>query len=337
MSRLLSRTLHDAVDPGRPDAELAVDALAGRIRRRRAARAGGRAAVGVGAAGAVAIGGVQLADREGATTAAGVSPADLCGVTVESLPPDPDPTWLALGQGVDVHRTLQQHLRAPDVVLGTDLGVSDPHWLQFALVRRNDDGDAPREGTQVLLARDGRVVAWGEDGTPGDERWRLQSVPDPATSGVWETGTVFVSPQPCDDEDAVPAGRYDVYVAQAPGTGFAGPWTTEVSTPPRGVALPAGFPTGLPLPEATLLDATERPDGGWSFTLRAVGVDPAGDAQRSLESGAGAPTYLDPETLDDDRFPSGAFVSPDGRWLVWFGVEASGDGGMLLRYDVAPR
>lgn len=336
MSRLLSRTLHDAVDLGRPDADLAVDALAGRIRRRRTARAGGRAAVGVGAAGAVAVGAVQVAERQGATVAADGSGADLCGVAVESLPPDPGPAWLALGQGVDVHRTLQQHLRRPDRAIETHLGVSDPHWLQFALVRRNDDGDAPREGTQVLLAQDGRVVAWGQDTMPGDERWRLQSVADPAASGVWEAGTVFVSPQPCDDTDAVPAGSYDVYVAQAPGTGFAGPWTTEVSRPPAGIAVPAGFPTGLPLPEGTLLDAIERPDGAWSFTLRAVGVNPGADAQAALE-GEGAPTYVDPETLQDDRFPSGAFVSPDDRWLVWFDLEASDDGGMLLRYDVAPR
>lgn len=284
----VKRYLFDAVDPGRPDAELAVEALAGRIRRRRAVRAGGRAAVGVGAAGAVAIGGVQLAERA-STSPAGDTTADLCGAAVGSLARDPDGTWLALGSGVDVHRVLQQHLPEAEQRPETHLGVADPHWLPFAIVRRDDDGDGPREGTQVLLARDGHVVAWGQDTTPGEERWRLETVPDRAVSGTWESGTVLVEPQTCDGSATLAAGTYDVDVAQAPGTGFSGPWTTEIVAPPAGVALPVDFPTDAPLPDDTVLDATQRPG-------------PAARPERTCLRRAGGPATCGSARAPGDRY-----------------------------------
>lgn len=281
----VKRYLFDAVDPGRPDAELAVEALAGRIRRRRAVRAGGRAAVGVGAA---AIGGVQLAERA-STSPAGDTTADLCGAAVGSLARDPDGTWLALGSGVDVHRVLQQHLPEAEQRPETHLGVADPHWLPFAIVRRDDDGDGPREGTQVLLARDGHVVAWGQDTTPGEERWRLETVPDRAVSGTWESGTVLVEPQTCDGSATLAAGTYDVDVAQAPGTGFSGPWTTEIVAPPAGVALPVDFPTDAPLPGDTVLDATQRPG-------------PAARPERTCLRRAGGPATCGSARAPGDRY-----------------------------------
>ena len=73
----LSRTLHDAVDPGDAGAAFDVTTLSGRVRRRRAVRAGVRGAVGVGAAGAVAVGGVHVAGTgEGPVTVVPGTPGE---------------------------------------------------------------------------------------------------------------------------------------------------------------------------------------------------------------------------------------------------------------------
>lgn len=113
----LRHTLHDVVDPpaghlpvaarGMSGADdLMVGALTGRIRRRRVVRTGGRAAIGVVAAGVLVAGGMELAGREAPAPAdTPIEPAinaiPLPGVD-RWVPPleDEDPTmgrWLDLG------------------------------------------------------------------------------------------------------------------------------------------------------------------------------------------------------------------------------------------------
>lgn len=344
MSTALSRTLHDAVDPGRPDADLDVAALSDRIRRRRAVRSGTRAAVGVGAAGAVALGSVQvLGSSDGGVGPAGTDRSDaaLCGTDVADLPLDTSGSWVVLGPDDDMSAAVASVSGTGPAWDGGDLGTADRSSVGFAMLRAVGP-DTPRPGERMVLVQGGEVVAWGRDDRDVDLRWNeLDTTPSAAAPGRWEYGTAWVAPRACDGDASVPVGSYDAYIAQPGGATFVGPSPVDlVAAPPAAAVLPEGFPLDdVPLPDGVLMSASDNPEGGWRVGVRVVG-DAVGDAYDPLVAAQTeflepSDPYRAPGGVDPDRFPDGAFLVRD-RWLVAITTAPTDDGAVLLTYDVVP-
>jgi hypothetical protein len=170
----LPHALHDAVDgPARPGvphphgAALDTARLASRIRRRRAVRAGVQGTVGLGAAGAVALGGIQLARPDASVLPAaqpGAAPGT-CGSSLDALlgsatdgPLELD--LAAAGAGIRSAGDGSWRRDSP-----TDLGVLRGRELTLAVVSQDDSTGSgptlrlPSDGLHLVVVHDGTVVS----------------------------------------------------------------------------------------------------------------------------------------------------------------------------------
>ncbi|MDC7123458.1 hypothetical protein OMK64_18155 [Cellulomonas fimi] len=150
MSIDLSTALHDLVDGRRADGPAPVDVprVRSQARRRRVAHLGARGAVGVGAAGAMALGATYLAGARDART---VLPSDPdaapgeCGSSVAGLGRTPDPT-LGLARSSWSDPGFQAMVSRPDAVpVPGDLGtyVGREVWVQAVSSRPQDGAGEP--------------------------------------------------------------------------------------------------------------------------------------------------------------------------------------------------
>jgi hypothetical protein len=163
--------LHAAADE-LPTDGLHADALAGRVRRRRAARTVTRSAVGVGAVGALAFGAAQLQSVPQAADSAAES-ADLGAPAEPTLEPQagaaPGTCGWAVAAGVqDDGSTITTSTTTGAVratVLPADTATADPTaggTLDAAVMFGSDDEDPAKltaDGVTLFVTQDGVVVA----------------------------------------------------------------------------------------------------------------------------------------------------------------------------------
>lgn len=268
MSTDLSHTLHSTIDGEPAGVPTAFDMarVRSRARRRRVARTATRGAVGVGAAGAVALGAVHVArgttDRAPLVPAVAGAPAGTCGsdaTALADLPPDGTLRLGAEHDGVVSLSSAQEDLDEPatrvvgsTVTLHADLATSG----------------SPTPFLRVLAVRDGVVVGASTVGT--------DPVRPPADPEVpWSSATpLTVDLTTCDvpghpGGDLLPAGDYTLWAARDAGpltagvSTVAGPWALRVAdrTPVSG--LPADFPEEVGLVPGRLVTARHEADGSW--------------------------------------------------------------------------
>ncbi|WP_199424292.1 hypothetical protein [Actinotalea solisilvae] len=245
MSIDLERSLHDLARSVHDD-DLAtrmsgqVHHMVVRIRRRRAARHAATGVVGVGAATAVVVGGLQLAGGGRSGTAQVVWSADAWGCAeAPDVPAVADggvpaallvdhPVAAATGSSLDVHVTVGTELPAPDDPAGQVIGLT--------------------EAPVALLVRDDVVVAQGQVVTTAE------SFPPQHTVALALDGCLA-------PHDALPTGSYTLVVRQVADLG-AGPVTlesrtalevtaTEAEARALQAAVPTSAPTAAPSPAPT--------------------------------------------------------------------------------------
>ncbi|KQR17106.1 hypothetical protein [Cellulomonas sp. Leaf334] len=192
MSPDLTRALHDAVDTGPDDSPFSVDALTGRIRRRRTVRAASRGGVAVGAAGAVALGAVWMGGRAPSSALPAARPdaaQGTCGSPVAAFPPatgspvtllpgtsDPFASVGALAPGesaarltgrtfvgqVAVALSPEQSFNASAVAQGETEAALQQLQAALALARRQAAAGRPTLDAQGIAELEGRVARAGE-------------------------------------------------------------------------------------------------------------------------------------------------------------------------------
>ncbi|OJV78542.1 MAG: hypothetical protein BGO37_07470 [Cellulomonas sp. 73-92] len=305
MALNLGQTLRDAVDGpsldelvGEDPADLDLPALSARIRHRRRARAATRSAVGVAAAGAVALVGVQGLDRRGVESS-GTVPApgevlqQLCGVDITRVARLDGPRLAQAGAPVVVDAAGGAAVDGAVSQLGTFVGRT----LTAIAVGPTDA--APGE---LTLTRNGTVVAVGTA--------RIGASVLSAAGSAGQTASVVSSdlapcPTPAGTPTRVPAGTYSVQYVwdRAAGGGLvrssAGSWTVTLLDQPGGVTLPAAFPSDeVPVVTGRLVSVTSNTssdDGSttaWTVQVGVAGDDGATRAAAALRA-AGA-TVADP-------------------------------------------
>lgn len=312
MALNLGETLRDAVDGpsldelvGEDPAAFDLPALSARIRHRRRARAATRSAVGVAAAGAVALAGVQGLDRRGvdaSPSALDQTLQRLCGVDVTQVPRvdgaglaratapvsidarggaevDGAVSWL----GTLVGRTLTATSVAPTGAASGDLTLTTNGTVVAVGTLRVDSS---------ILAASGSAGSAGSASSAGA-----------TVSAV--SADLAPCPTPAGTPTRVPAGTYSVqYVWDRAGGGglvrsTAGSWTVTLLDEPHGVTLPAAFPSDeVPVVGGTLVSVTSNTssdDGSttaWTVKIAVAGDDGAARAAAALRA-AGA-TVADP-------------------------------------------
>ncbi len=262
----LGQRLRDAVDGPGVDAVLGEDpagfdlpALSARIRRRRRTRAGVTSAVGVAAAGAVAIAGVHGVGRGGtdAEPPAASTAANLCGTDAGALPVADDGLWLVspdtsvvptAAGGVEVVPG-GPDLRPETSGVGS-LGVLSGRRLVTTLVEGDSAAD-PVTGATVALSQGGDVVAIGSveavttgvlvgpSGIVSDE--------DAGWQQVFRATGIAADLVSCGDPAApLAAGSYAVQLVVPGADGLrrttAGPWLVRLLNPSVPATLP-GYPS----------------------------------------------------------------------------------------------
>lgn len=341
MTTDLSRTLHATIDgePAGVPAAFDMTRVRTRARHRRAASRVTRGAVGVGAAGAVTLGAVQVAGRDPDVLPPAVpgAPAGTCGsdtADLRDLRTEDDLALAALSDdrgdaaswtAVGPRSTPLTHVLGPTLWLWPQFGdVVDPE--AYPVVPLPDVETPPF--VRVVLAHDGTVV-----GT---------SLAAAATAGIPYSPTgwdpVQVPLVTCDvpgrpGGHPLPPGDYEVYVAPdagpltAPVASVAGPWTVEVVERPVVAGLPADFPDDVPLVPGRLVEVRRLDDGGWFVELASSADDRVWQAA----------VLLDPSAGDRLSGPGSAFFGtrlPD--WTVE--VKASQvDGVDTVHYLLHPR
>ena len=306
MALNLGETLRDAVDgplPGLDDvvgedpADLDLPALSARIRHRRRARAATRSAVGVAAAGAVALVGVHGLGGRGAQTVAeppAVAVGPLCGTDVASRPVlDGDVRLVPANVAVIPDGAGGYGLNRS----GTDLGTLVGRTLTVDLLQ-DQAADAAMAGT-VVLTQGSTVVAAGNLLRQG------ASVTIDASHGTAvATRVTAVSSDlaPCPTKDgtpsAVPSGTYAVQLLVPATTGAgtdralerssAGPWLVTLLDPPPAVDLPAGYPADeVPVIGGKLESATRLSNDRWRVRVVVDGDDGVARAEDALRDAGG--------------------------------------------------
>jgi uncharacterized glyoxalase superfamily protein PhnB len=305
MALNLGQTLRDAVDGpsldelvGEDPADLDLPALSARIRHRRRARAATRSAVGVAAAGAVALAGVQGLDRRGIESSGTVpTPGEalqrLCGVDITRVPRVDGSRLAQAGAPVVVDAAGGAAVDGAVSQLGTFVGRT----LTAIAVGPTDA--APGE---LTLTTNGTVVAVGTV--------RVGASVLSAAGSAGLTASVVSSdlapcPTPAGTPTRVPAGTYSVqYVWDRAADGglvrsSAGSWTVTLLDQPHGVTLPAAFPSDeVPVVAGRLASVTSNTssdDGSttaWTVQVGVAGDDGATRAAAALRA-AGA-TVTDP-------------------------------------------
>lgn len=347
MSTHLRTDLHRAIDGGGDASPFTSDDLVGRIRRRRAVRTGTRAAVGVGAAGAVALATTTLGQPDRSPAAPAGSPTGGfggCGLDVETYAAaHPDTTYTLVGPG-DAVAALDAFAAGGDQQLGSTLGRFGGRTLELlALTTASGGHSSDVPSARLLLASDGVVVGWAQtnDLAPDSANisWWTTAM---RQSDLWDgdvsvTGSsVATAVESCDGGTPAP-GTYALYAA--PGVlrpdqsllDVAGPWQVELLPAVDGVsALPDDFPSAaVPMPGGTVVEATREADGGWSLEVAVDGDDRLTRALELLPEVPGA------RPLDDTTTPVER-PSTDGAWTVRVAPSQHPDGRDTLVYRLTP-
>lgn len=335
----LERALRAAVDD-RVDTHLPLGGPGGmvtlraRVRRRRAARAAGRATVGAGAACAVGLGALgwqrtasppppaasaSSTAPDGTTGTPGpVLPAQpvtpstsaLCGVAVADLPADPGDLALTLGlPGVDVQA---------GQLVGRSVGGAVPVWLTVpadAGRAASDDSAEYLANAEILLVQDDAVVAVADSAaTVVSTDDATATMLDRAQAGTAGTGELHACPGAAPEglAGAVPsAGEYELRAVGEFTRDGGGDLRRIVSQPVPVTLLPeqelmpadaAGLPDDFPLDAVPLigdrvLAATWPGTDGWTITVPADGTDALQRAADAL--GFGYSSLWDPLTGSD--------------------------------------
>lgn len=347
MSTHLRTGLHDAIDGGADASPFTSHDLLGRIRRRRAVRTGTRAAVGVGAAGAVALAATTLGQPDDAPAGPAGSPTGgfgACGLDVRTYADDhPDTSYTLVGPR-DPVAALDTFATGGDQQLGTSLGRFGGRTLELlalSTVTGGHSGGTP--SARLLLASGGVIVGWAQtndaaaDG--GNVAWWTTAM---RGSALWQgdvsvtASSVATDVESCDGGALAP-GTYEVYAA--PGTlrpdqpllDVAGPWQVELLPAVDAVSsLPHDFPrAAVPMPGGTARQVTREADGGWSVEVAVDGDDRLARALRLLPEDVGAQPLGDTSSTVERP-------STDGAWTVRVAASHDGDGHDTLVYRLTP-
>ena len=357
----LARTLHDAVDGtgttvllghARPQPDAVADTvahLAGRIKARRAVRAGARTGVGLVTAGAIAAFGGQLVGRRGAddllpAAVPGAAPGT-CGSSVADLVATsgtmPTDSLVFVGERVGPVNA--------DVPLGPFVGRHLPAFTSLTTTTDTPAGSslliAPEGTLEMVIAHDETVVAMvaaSQDLQVTVTNQELGVALPAGESSVPNLVTCATS-RSTGGED-LPAGSYSAYaVTQNPDASVPGGVARTVSTripltllptaaPMSG--LPATFPADVPIIGGRLVEATELDGGlasGWVVTVAVDGTD---GLTRAIDALHGyAPTwrsFSDPASPDDT---AGAII---GTWDVTVHSGLTADGEPTVAYRLTP-
>lgn len=310
LERALRAAVDDGTDPRLPlGGPGGLVALHARVRRRRAARAAGRATVGAGAACAVGLGAIgwqRTADTPPPAASANSTAPDgrtatpnpvlpakpvtptasaLCGLPAADLADDPGDVTLTLGlPGVE--------LDAGQLV-GRSVGSSVPVWLTVPADAGGTSADPSAESlanAEILLLQDDVVVA------VADSAASVVSVDDPtaamlerAQAGTAGNGDLHACPGTAPEglAGAVPAaGTYELRAvgeltreggglrrAVSPGIPITLLPEQEL-LPADAEGLPADFPlAAVPLIGDRVLAAHRSGADGWQITVPADGTD----------------------------------------------------------------
>lgn len=362
MSTRLDRALHELADAAASDATLGgsdaqattvtVRRLAAQVRRRRAARATGSAAVAACAAGAVAVVWPQLS-LDVAPAGDPDAPAGTCRSNVETLP-----------VGLANVLSLDLGLVGPDGDTRVDparAGYGLGTWqggtadLQVRVTQLPQTAAGPTR-LRLLVSRDDVVLATDDTrlagvSVPSDEVAReefgLTVGPGTSTETVhplaggdehwWQTSTssdgeLIVSQSmslpldACDGSGPLPAGTYQVWAttvdAEGDARGAAGPWDLVVAEEVDDVhELPDGFPD-VPLVDGRLV-AAHRHGDGWAAEVVTPGEDRVDVATLLLETvGERADGTGPGGVLTSRPAPGTVVVTREGTALTGWSVRA---------------
>lgn len=332
----LQRTLMELAGHGEAGAgEAPTERMAGLIHRRRTARTAARAAIGAVAAGVLVLGGLEVAGRNELAPA---TPPATCGTDARALRSsaggDLDGPAVIMVAGLEDSRvsgSTQTTLagRRLDLTVGVRGNYVTPYL--------------PSEAPQVVIAQDGTIVAAldAHDATfvgrtdelpdflagesTGDaltDYWLFRATGPLAASvfSVFSADLVACPTAEADPDGTLAAGEYDVYAYQdyvAPGgvrsRALVGPLSLGlVDSVAQPVVMPEGFPTGVPLVDGELIDATGDAGAGWAVTIRTDGTDGMSRAVRRLEAAG----FADAGRSDDGAVLVGA-VDVSGRYFDW--------------------
>ena len=274
--------------------------LTGRVRRRRAVRGAGTAAVAASAAGAVVLVGPQLtvdptpAVAPGACgttfTGAGGDAGDAgftIGVDTGDVPVPDGSTSFGTWQGRALEVSVKIDVPLPEGATPDDTGtvpVEQPASPDLVLTR--DDVVVAETVLDPPLVADQAGSAWGASAEGAPVPLVGQQVEDGELSLVWASSVDVVA---CDTGGTLPSGDYEVWATHAGPDGVervVGPYdlTLAPEQPSVAASLPADFPSGVPLVGGRLVSAT-RDGGRWTVEV----ATPTTDRQRvaqSLLSGA---------------------------------------------------
>ncbi|WP_024285827.1 hypothetical protein [Cellulomonas sp. KRMCY2] len=189
-----------------------VHRMVSQVRRRRATRYAAQGAVGIGAAAAVAFGGIQLAGRTGTPDpAATTDPFDVDDVdTVRSLCGEPAPTTPAVTAEASATWHLTGELSSP-VPAGAAVEVSTT--LVDGESRLVTQGEATTVSLTLMVVADGVVVAQTTTAYPDDPAERPGS--DPQDYVISRDVHDFIACGSGSAGDALPAGEYTLVAEQA--------------------------------------------------------------------------------------------------------------------------
>jgi hypothetical protein len=300
MALNLGETLREAVDGpaldelvGEDPADVDLPALSARIRRRRRARATTRSAVGVAAAGAVALVGVHGLDRRGVEPAGTFSELTqarqrLCGLDVTRVPRVAGPQLVRAGEPVVVDAAGGGAVDGAVSTLGTLVGRTLTAIAAVPAGAGSGDVTLTTNGTVVAVGtlRAGAVILAGSGSGSTVSAVSSDLAPCPTSAGT---------------PARVPAGTYSVqYLWERTGSSgglvrsSAGSWTVTLLDESPSVTLPAGFPSDeVPVVGGTLVSVTSNTssdDGStttWTVKVAVEGDDGVTRAAAALRA-AGA-------------------------------------------------
>lgn len=386
MSIDLARTLHDTVDgtSGSPGADgfgegvgTDLDALLGRVRRRRTRRAVTRGVVGVGAAGAVALTGMQVVGRRGPD---GVLPAadpsaapGACGSDVDDLT---DSTAISADLTVASRRWTGYPVtgstpagtegdgaeklagRAVTALLGGSVAglmagtapVDTPE-AQAAAAAAAAEASVPTESLRLIVTGPSGTVVGTQSAAaqPSDGTVMVVSTDTGVVHQVVALEQVFRTCASGADPGGAPLpdGTYELYALDPGGSRPAvagGPWqiTLEPELPTLS-GLPAGYPIEeVPVVGESVVTAVQERGSQPGWLVRTTT-----DSIGALDSAVAALTGAQASVTNPLDMTSSPFTTPSvdsfsrtvatEHWDVTV-REVTGDNGQaLLQYQLSPR
>ncbi|MBO3088353.1 hypothetical protein [Cellulomonas dongxiuzhuiae] len=357
-------------DPDTSATVLTVHRLAGRVRRRRAARGAGTAAVAASVAGAAALVVPQLTQD---VTPAGDPDADpgACRSAVTRIPSGPKEEL-----GVELGYQSVSPPRIDTAADGQDLGTWQGSSADLVVsISQIPEAGVGATRLRLMLTEEGVVVGAAQElmsvtPTTTGEVLRTQlgdtvaSAADPpavypledAEDRWWQTaetstGALRVAQNTtlgftaCDGSGQLPPGTYQLYATTVDAVGIArgaaGPWDLEiVQDDPTRHQLPDGFPDEVPLVDGRLV-AAHRHGAGWAAEIVSPGQDRAAVATALLaeaardadDTGTSARSALSPPY---DALSSGTPVALPG-WSVRAVASQTPGGELSVVYVLMPQ